>query len=298
MESHDEERLVYKDLQFGNSSGTYTTKDLNTALKRSEMCGAFLFTIPGPKMFWEFGETGYDYSINTCTNGTVNDSCRLTPKPIQWDYLQNIQRLRLHDVFGALIKLRFNDLYKDVFITNQITSNLASGFKWLQVNTDSSKVCVIGNFDVVQQTSNVIFQETGTWYDYLNGTTIDATGSAQSITLQPGEYHVYLNRNVTDNITTPVTSINPDATGVFIKVYPDPVQQNTTIDLTIPETGNVQMDLINMMGQGIQIIYSGVLLEGTHSLNFNHDRKLPGGVYLIKVNTKTTVKTIKIVLNN
>jgi hypothetical protein len=289
---------VYKDLQFGNSSGTYNIKDLNTALKRSEMCGAFLFTIPGPKMFWEFGETGYDYSINTCTNGTINDSCRLTPKPIHWDYLQNIQRLRLHDVFGALIKLRSNDLYKDVFVTNQITKDLANGFKWLEVNTDSSKICVIGNFDVVPQTANVTFQETGTWYDYLNGTTIDATGTAQSITLQPGEYHVYLNRNVTDNITTPVTSISPGVNGLFVDVYPDPFQQNTTIDLTVPETGKVQVDLVNMMGQGIQKIYSGVLLKGAHTLDFNNDGRLPRGVYLIKVNTKTSVKTVKIVLNN
>jgi hypothetical protein len=201
-------------------------------------------------------------------------------------------------VFGALIKLRSNDLYKDVFVTNQITKDLANGFKWLEVNTDSSKICVIGNFDVVPQTANVTFQETGTWYDYLNGTTIDATGTAQSITLQPGEYHVYLNRNVTDNITTPVTSISPGVNGLFVDVYPDPFQQNTTIDLTVPETGKVQVDLVNMMGQGIQKIYSGVLLKGAHTLDFNNDGRLPRGVYLIKVNTKTSVKTIKIVLNN
>ncbi|HWC54411.1 MAG TPA: alpha-amylase family glycosyl hydrolase, partial [Chitinophagaceae bacterium] len=43
MESHDEERMMYKNLQYGNSSGSYNIKDLNTALKRIEMCGAFLF---------------------------------------------------------------------------------------------------------------------------------------------------------------------------------------------------------------------------------------------------------------
>ena len=47
---------------------------------------AFLLTIPGPKMIWQFGELGYDYSINTCTNGTVNNNCRLDEKPIRWDY--------------------------------------------------------------------------------------------------------------------------------------------------------------------------------------------------------------------
>jgi len=296
MESHDEERLMYKNLQFGNSSGAYNIKEVNTALKRIEMCGAFLFTIPGPKMFWEFGELGYDYSINTCTNGSVNDSCRLTPKPIHWDYLQNIQRLRVHDVFGALIKLRFNDWYKDVFTTTQITQNLSNGFKWLQVNTDSSKICVVGNFDVIAQTATVTFQQAGTWYDYLDGTTVNATGSAQSITLQPGEYHVYLNRNLVSNITTPVTSINDPGNNFLIKVRPNPVQQNAAIDLTVPETGNVQVDMISITGQKLQTIHSGFLLKGTYTIAFNDDKKFAAGVYLIKVHTKTSAGTVKIVL--
>jgi 1,4-alpha-glucan branching enzyme len=296
MESHDEERLMYKNIQYGNSSGSYNVKDVNTALRRVEMCGAFLFTIPGPKMFWEFGELGYDYSINTCTNGSVNDSCRLTPKPIHWDYLQNIQRARLHDVFAALIKLRSNDLYKDVFITDQITSNLSNGFKWIQVNTDSSKLCVIGNFDVTSQTANVTFPEAGTWYDYLDGTTITATGSAQSITLQPGEYHVYLNRNVVNTVTTPVSSIAVPGNSLSIKVYPNPVEQSSTIDLNIPESGNVRIDLVNIMGQQSENIKTGFLSKGHYTINFNKNKSLSAGVYLLKVNTNTTAGTIKIIL--
>ena len=296
MESHDEERLMYKNIQYGNSSGTYNIKDVNTALKRVEMCGAFLFTIPGPKMFWEFGELGYDYAINTCTNGSINDSCRLTPKPIHWDYLQNIQRARLHDVFSALIKLRFNDLYKDVFTTNQITSSLSNGFKWIQVNTDSSKICVVGNFDISSQTADITFPEAGTWYDYLDGATITATGTAQSITLQPGEYHVYLNRNVVSNITTPVTSVNAPGNNLLIKVYPNPISQSSTIDINIPEPGNVQIDLVNIMGQKQQNIKTGFLSKGHYTIGFDHYKNQPAGVYLLKVNTKTATGTIKIVL--
>ena len=52
-----------------------------------EMSAAFFFTIPGPKMIWQFGELGYDYSINHCANGTINNNCRLDAKPIRWDYL-------------------------------------------------------------------------------------------------------------------------------------------------------------------------------------------------------------------
>ena len=140
MESHDEERMMYKNLQFGNAAGTYNTKDIYTALNRMEMCAAFFTMIPGPKMIWEFGEIGYDYSINHCTNGTVNNACRLDPKPIRWDYLQNISRQRLFDIYSALLKLRFHPLYKNGFLTDRVTQNLAGAFKWLQITTDTSNV--------------------------------------------------------------------------------------------------------------------------------------------------------------
>jgi hypothetical protein len=295
MESHDEERLTYKNIQFGNSSGSYNIKDLTTALKRVEMCGAFLFTIPGPKMLWEFGELGFDYSINTCINGSVNDSCRLTPKPIHWDYLQNIQRKHLHDVFAELIKLRFHSLYKDVFITNQVTENLTGGFKSLQVNTDTSKICVIGNFDVIPRTADVTFQSAGTWYDYFDGTTLNATGLAQSITLQPGEYHVYLNRNVASNIVTPVSAINSPESNLFVKILPNPVWQNAVINITVPVAGNMQIDLLNIQGQKVSNIYSGFLSKGDHTINFTK-KNLPAGMYMLKVNSKISSGAIKFVV--
>jgi len=298
MESHDEERITYKNIKYGNSSGSYNVKDTATALKRMELNAAFMLTIPGPKMLWEFGETGYYYSrCYLSTNGEGGDcNTKLDPKPSGWDYLQNIQRKRLHNVYAELIKLRFHPLYKDVFITNQITRNLANGFKWLQITTDTSRICVVGNFDVVSQTDNVTFQTAGTWYDYLEGTTFAATGNSQSMTLQPGEYHVYLNRNVVSNVTTAVPVNNRPVTDLFLKVYSNPVFQNATIDITVPETGNVGIDLLNMTGQKLENIYSGFLSKGTHMINFNNDKNLPAGIYIIKLDTKTGSGAIKIVL--
>ena len=193
MESHDEERLMYKNIQFGNSSGTYNIKDTATALQRQQLCAAFLFTIPGPKMFWQFGEQGYDYPINYCQNGTINNSCRTDPKPIRWDYLQLANRKKLNDVYSSLIKLRFNNLYKDLFVSNAVQQDFTGAFKTLKLSQAGASIVVMGNFDVVPTVGSVTFQNAGTWYDYLNGTTITATGGAQPFTLQPGEYHVYLN---------------------------------------------------------------------------------------------------------
>ena len=47
MESHDEERLMFKNLSFGNSAVGYDIQTLSTALDRMELAGAFYFTIPG-----------------------------------------------------------------------------------------------------------------------------------------------------------------------------------------------------------------------------------------------------------
>jgi hypothetical protein len=64
MESHDEERMAYRNINFGSTAGTYNIKDTTTSLLRNAMSAAFLMSMPGPKMIWEFGELGYDYPIN------------------------------------------------------------------------------------------------------------------------------------------------------------------------------------------------------------------------------------------
>lgn len=297
MESHDEERMMYKNLQYGNSSGSYNIKDLNTALKRMELSGAFLFTIPGPKMFWEFGEMGYDFPINYCQDGTVNNNCRTDPKPIHWDYLQNVQRQRLHDIFAALIKLRFNPLYKDDFTSNRITWDLSGSVKYIKVTTDTSNLLVVGNFDVTPQTSTITFQNAGTWYDYLSTATITATGTAQSITLQPGEYHVYVNRNVVNAVVTAVGNVTPPSNGLSATVYPNPVTQNSVIDLQTPESGKVQVDLYNIQGQKIGSVYSGFLVKGHHTLSFDQSISKPAsGTYLLTVQVNGKIAPVKIVL--
>ena len=96
MESHDEERMMYKNITYGNSSGTYNVKDLHTALNRVKLASAFFYTIPGPKMLWQFGELGYDYSIDY--NGRVGN------KPIRWDYFTDPYRKDVYKVIAAFNK--------------------------------------------------------------------------------------------------------------------------------------------------------------------------------------------------
>ena len=205
MESHDEERIMRKVLDFGNSSGSYNTRNLETALDRMELSAAFLLTMPGPKMIWQFGELGYDYSINYCQDGSTSGNCRTDPKPIRWDYAQVQGRQDLFNKYKALLQLRNDPLYFEAFTTGFISRDLSSGFKWMTLNSSAGKVVVVGNFDVVSKSGTVTFPAAGTWYDYLNApATFSATGGGQLINLQPGEFHVYLSTNV----VVPVTLIS------------------------------------------------------------------------------------------
>lgn len=289
MESHDEERVMYRNLNNGASSGGYNVRDLTTALRRTEMAASFLFMMPGPKMMWQFGEMGYDYSINTCQNGTVNDNCRLDTKPIRWDYLQDANRKRLFDVNRGLMALRNHSSFKAGFVTNRVDRSLNGAFKWLKLTTDTSNILVVGNFDVVTVTGSVAFQNSGTWYDYFTGTTFNATGALQSLTLQPGEYHVYVNRNVTFPIysVSPVVELPYNGKMIRLSVYPNPVlRKQGTLEYEIPESGKVTLRLVNSMGQQAAVLNEGFRVKGVYKVALEtlpSVYKLQPGTYFLQL---------------
>ncbi|MBC7650586.1 MAG: T9SS type A sorting domain-containing protein, partial [Deinococcales bacterium] len=207
QESHDEERLMFQNINYGNINGSYNTKTLSTATKRMAMSAALWSMIPGPKMLWQFGELGYDFSINYCNNGTINTNCRTDPKPVKWDYYQNADRKGLYDVYAKLLNLRTSPLYTSTFTTGDITSkySLTSAVKQLRVIDPNLSVVAFGNFDVSSQFSIITFPN-GTWYNYLNPSagSITITSGGLPINLQPGEYYVYTSKDANTAIL-PVT---------------------------------------------------------------------------------------------
>jgi hypothetical protein len=163
--------------------------------------------------------------------------------------------------------------------------------------TDSSMLCVIGNFDVTSQTGSFTFPSGGTWYDYLNGNTITATGATQNITLQPGEFHVYLNRNLTNAVITPVSGLNGSGNQLTANVYPNPARTYSILDIYVPQNGNVFVDLLNNMGQEIKTIFSGTMTKGKHSLDLsNKINNIPAGVYLLRIQTANKTLPVKLVI--
>jgi len=208
MESHDEERLMYKTLTFGNSLGEYDTRDFTTAYFRQELVAAFFFTIPGPKMIWQFGEMAYDYSIDF--NGRVGN------KPIRWDYYTSRKRLRA--IYSTLINLK---LTEPAFSTSDFNLDVAGPMKRIELNHEDMDVRIIGNFDLQAGEKEAAFSRTGSWYEYLSGEELNVTDVNMSFNLEPGEYRIF----TTKQLTTPELPTHYDYRkfSASLDIFPNPV---------------------------------------------------------------------------
>jgi len=290
QESHDDERLMYNNEQNGNSSTFTNVKDTATGLARDAMSTAFWALAPGPKMLTEFGELGFDYSVNWCPNGTVDPTgtCRTDPKPIRWDYLQDTSRKKLHDVYAALLKLRGN--YPGL-ATGQSTYSLTNALKYLQVQADTLSVTVVGDFDVQPAAASITFANAGTWYDYLSSATIQATGTAQSVTLSPGEYHVYLNKNLNAVDTTVIDTTTPPPTlptALGLKIYPNPVVgSNAVVTYDLPAAATTSLVIYSISGQRMATLNLGSQPAGQYTLQAGQwpfdPAGLPNGYYVLEL---------------
>jgi hypothetical protein len=183
MESHDEERLMYKNIQYGKVQGAYSVKQIPTGLQRNAAAAVMVFSIPGPKMIWQFGELGYDVSIDF--NG------RLGKKPQRWEYYDQPNRKALFDVYKTMIDLRKN---KPVFSTTDYTIDLTHHFKTIVLKSANETVVAMANFDVVAKTKSVNFTKAGVWKEYFTDSEITTTAATESITLSPGEYRLYFSK--------------------------------------------------------------------------------------------------------
>ncbi len=194
MESHDEERMMYRNLQQGLSFGSYNVKDINTSLERMKAISALFFTIPGPKMIWQFGELGYDISIE--------QGGRVSPKPVKWEYLADPSHKKLNQVTEALIKLKTTC---PIFSTTDVTfTGMGTLQKQMMLRavpytttpsgTSEMSAVVVANYDISPKAITVNFPHTGNWYHYYSGgDVVNIVNTATSMTLEPGEARLYTN---------------------------------------------------------------------------------------------------------
>lgn len=291
MESHDEERLVFKNVNYGVVQGGYSVKELGTAIGRIKAANTIFYTIPGPKMLWQFGELGYDYSINHCPDGTINNDCRVSAKPVRWDYQDDGKRDNLFRHTAEIIKLRttyplftsgtatfagVNTLTKQITIKSDPYTDSPD-------NTDEMNAQVVTNFDLTEKTILVDFPHTGTWYSYYGqGQALNVAALPFSVTLPPGGYALFTDVQIAPSF---VTATEEDRIAIDISVYPN------------PSKGVIKVSSENYVVNELLICNSQGAKQAAKKLSQNSwdINALSPGLYIVEINTNRGVVRKKII---
>lgn len=277
MESHDEERMMYKLLQTGTSSGDYNIKDLDIALKRVAAASAIFYMVPGPKMLWQFGELGYDYSINWCTNGTVN-GCRLDAKPVRWDYLEDENRNKLNEILANIIHLK---IHYPTFSAQDFNFNDGNFFlKTIHFNHEEMDAVVMANFRTINSDVNPKFQNEGVWYEYFTGDSLIVEDTQKKLTHLPGEYRIYTSKR----ITPPNGFVTSTQNFEFVdaNLYPNPVDDQRAIYLVDENLSKVlDVDIFDNLGRKITSTFN----QFGEELIVKLPLQMESGIYFLNVRT-------------
>lgn len=293
-ESHDEERLMYKNLQFGNSTNSsHDVKNLNIALSRMSALGAVSLAVPGPKMIWHFGDLGMQNSIFTCNNGTVNEpggtdgDCKLDTKPQpQWseNWLANSNRNKIYNDWSRINYLKINEaVFEGDYTINSgnLTPTILIKDDALP-STQLKDVVILANFDVNSQNITPNFPYTGDWYDLMDATGstfINVTSVTNPITVAAGQFKMYGNK-------APTLSVENEELSLSFKIYPNPVNNSFNINKNANE-----LRIYDLTGKLVKTF------KGEFTQNKSFDiSELNDSIYLVKIkNNEGQVLTSKLI---
>jgi 1,4-alpha-glucan branching enzyme len=272
-ESHDEERNFFKVKTYG--AGNLITDSI-ADIKRVPLVMAFNILLPGPKMIWEFGEMGYDYSINS-NGGRTNE------KPSAWSWLNLSQRKEAYNASAKIINLR--KLYPTAFthgsfFTSITASDWTGARRIILIHSDLDMVA-LGNFDAVNSiTITPNFPKTGLWYNLITGEQLNVSNLSTTLNMNPGELLILTDRKI--NLPIELKDSIP-----YNKTIAFPTIASNFVHIGSPSS------VLSVSIYSLQ----GLLMKTVTNKTDIDVNDLSNGLYLFKIITnqdKTTQKIIKI----
>jgi Outer membrane protein Omp28/Secretion system C-terminal sorting domain len=86
-----------------------------------------------------------------------------------------------------------------------------------------------------------------------------------------------------------------------LNVYPNPTSDRSNFAFTLTETGDMNVEIVNLMGQKVKTIAAGWMVQGMHTLYWNLDdannNPVANGIYLVKLtgaNGQSTVQRLSV----
>lgn len=196
-ESHDEERVAYKQIQYG-ASGVKTNEVAR--FNRLGQLAAQMLMIPGAKMIWQFGELG-DAQTTKTSDGQNNTD----PKIVPWYMLDQPQPAGLHDIYQQLCNFRTknNDLFVNGTTTLTGFANSISSNRIVRVTYGNQEVMMFVNPRIsggnitVGATSQKLNSGNAMLVTATNGMkpTLNGTGTSVSVSLPANSFAVFATNN-------------------------------------------------------------------------------------------------------
>ncbi|MEZ7500045.1 alpha-amylase family glycosyl hydrolase [Flavobacterium sp. Arc3] len=290
-ESHDEERLMYKNIQYGANLNGYNVKTPATALSRMSALGAVTLLVPGPKMIYHFGELGWDLSIFTCNNGSVNTSddaisgdCKLDTKPQpQWvnNWLGDNNRNKIYTDWAKMITMKIKEPVFSGTATIS-SSSLTPTIKITNSSLASSQlkdVLVLANFDLATKNVPTGFPYTGTWYNLMDNTSITVTDVNAAISIPAGEFRIYGNK-----VANLAIANFEKENGIYL--YPNPATNYFTLN-----TAASKVQIYSVTGQLMKSFNGNQSTSSQYNVS-----DLSNGVYVVKaLNENNEVQVMKFI---
>ncbi len=188
MESHDEERMNYLG-QWEDNNGPEIP--FATRMERAKVNAAFFLLAPGPKMIWQFGEIGYDYSMG---NKEANE--HMQKKPVVTDsYMAVAERKALYDTYSMLLGFRRSNprfFDSDAKFRWYVDGNHGTGRYMFCESADGKHFALFGNFGRGRQDIGVTLPYDGPWYQYDNPDAV-WRGTSHTPNMAEGQFYLLVN---------------------------------------------------------------------------------------------------------
>ena len=86
-------------------------------------------------------------------------------------------------------------------------------------------------------------------------------------------------------VAIPQEGGEPPATELTVEaIFPNPVRSSGSVNINLPETGNVKVMVHDALGREVKVLYDGLFGSGTHRIELDM-QGLASGVYFCRVQT-------------
>ena len=175
-----------------------------------------------------------------------------------------------------------------VFMLDSVDADFSTPLFLSPSDDDGSSAIITGSYGVIDST----LKELGV----LEGESIDLKWTVMAVASDSTR----MAENSNDISFTRMISVSnePEDTPITFKLeqnYPNPFNPSSTIQFSLPEAGNVRLDVFTITGQLVTTLVNNRMVSGKHSVTFDGSN-LASGVYVYRIVTGNFVQTKRMTL--